>query len=258
MLSIVMPVWIQNKAVLQMTLEAVSHVYASSPGTSLLIITNRLHGCLPEDLEAMARKACPVRVYVHHEPGVERSVAGAWNKGCELAISEGAERIAIMANDVLVEEDTFDNLLAFDQPNVAVWSGIDTRERTSIDASKATDGADFACFMIRPDTIKTHGWFDARYRPAYFEDNDYYTRVVLGGSECRVVHAAKFFHRGSMTTRLDPEANHHVKHWWEYNKKRFSDKWGGPPAVSREDVLARHHKHPWNDSTKPLSWWERD
>ena len=69
-----------------------------------------------------------------------------------------------------------------------------------------TDGCDFACFLLRRRTIERHGWFDAGYRPAYAEDNDYYTRVVLGGEDCRVVHAARFFHHGSMTIRSDTEA----------------------------------------------------
>ncbi len=47
--------------------------------------------------------------------------------------------------------------------------------------------------------------FDPNFRPAYFEDNDYYARVVLGGGRCRVVHAAQFFHHGSMTIKEDPE-----------------------------------------------------
>src|ERR1700722_10504508 len=107
-----------------------------------------------------------------------------------------------------------------------------------------------------PTTIERHGWFDSGYKPAYAEDNDYYTRVVLGGEECRVVHAARFFHHGSMTIRLDPEAAHHVRHWFETNLRRYRDKWGAASMPrDRDEVLRTCFRHPYNDASKPLWWW---
>ena len=110
--------------------------------------------------------------------------------------------------------------------------------------------------MIRPRTLCEHGWFDPNYRPAYFEDNDYYGRVVLGGGQCRVVHAAQFFHHGSMTVRQDAEMAHHVQYWFEKNRAYFQAKWGvSQPENSPEGILRRYHRHPFNDTTKPLQWF---
>ena len=71
--------------------------------------------------------ALPLRVL--HEPYVERSVAGAWNHGTAEALREGAEFVCITANDVVVQPDCLDRLIAFgaDPTNaaVAIWSGID-------------------------------------------------------------------------------------------------------------------------------------
>jgi GT2 family glycosyltransferase len=137
-----------------------------------------------------------------------------------------------------------------------LWSGIAENGRDHIDASVATDGADFTCFMIRPATLRQHGFFDANFRPAYFEDNDYYGRVVLGGGKCRVVHAAQFFHHGSMTVRSDPEIAHHVNYWFERNREYFRCKWGiAHPENSAEGVLRRYFRNPFNDRSRPLSWF---
>ena len=108
--------------------------------------------------------------------------------------------------------------------------------------------------MIRPETLRRHGFFDPNYRPACFEDNDYYGRVVLGGGECTIVHSAQFFHHGSMTIREDAEMAHHVGYWFEKNRAYFSRKWGvAKPENCRQGVLRSYHRHPFNDPNKPLS-----
>jgi len=110
--------------------------------------------------------------------------------------------------------------------------------------------------MIRPRTIEQHGLFDPHFRPAYFEDNDYYGRVVLGGGACRVVHAAQFLHHGSMTVRHDAEMAHHVGYWFGKNRDYFRRKWGvAQPENSREGVLRHYYRHPFNDPTRALSWF---
>jgi GT2 family glycosyltransferase len=254
-----MPVYLQAEALLDLTCQAVAALRTAAEAT-LYVVCNRLHVCTPEELRERLQRGAAVRVRVLHEPFVERSVAGAWNHGVAHALRDGAGLVCVVANDVVVEPDCLDRLAAFgrDPANaaVAVWSGIDTRDRPATDPSRVTDGCDFACFMLRPCTIGRHGWFDAGYRPAYAEDNDYYTRVVLAGEECRVVHAARFFHHGSMTIRLDPEAAHHVRHWFDANIRRYREKWGAASMPgSREDVLRDCYRHPYNDPTRPLSWW---
>jgi GT2 family glycosyltransferase len=123
-------------------------------------------------------------------------------------------------------------------------SGISWNDRQAIGPSQLTDGADFNCFMVRPATLERFGFFDPNYRPAYFEDNDYYARAILDGGICRVVHAAQFFHHGSLT----PKA--------EKNRSYFAHKWGvSTPANDSEGVLARYYRYPFNDPTKPLSWF---
>jgi len=255
-LAIVMPVVLQTEALLALTQEAVSHL-TSRHTTVLYVVCNRLHVRVPQILQSDLQARFRGQVVVVHEPGVERSVAGAWNKGCELALADGADYVVIVANDTRLREDCLDKLIEFGERGVAdLWSAISFNNRNQIDPNETADGADFSCFMIRPGTLQRHGFFDPNYRPAYFEDNDYYGRVVLGGGECRVVHGAQFFHHGSMTVREDAEMAHHVSYWFGKNRTYFSKKWGvAQPENSREGVLFHYYRHPFNDPDKPLSWF---
>jgi hypothetical protein len=108
--------------------------------------------------------------------------------------------------------------------------------------------------MFRPATLRTFGWFDTNFKPAYFEANDYYARVVLGGGRCRVVHGAQCFHHGPMTVRIDPAAAHHVNHWFGLNRQYFSRKWGVQTSGnSAEEVVGRYYRHPFNDPLRPIT-----
>ena len=257
-IGVVMPVWMQNDAMLQQTIECVRRIESKHP-VRLYIVTTRLHGMSPEELQTKLSGQVPVKVI--HTEAVSLSVAAAWNLGFRNAIDAGCGMLMILANDVLLEPDTIDRLMEFGKadPTVDLWSGIDTRDKPGIDVDAVTNGADFSCVMLRQSALEKHGWFDERFRPAYFEDNDYYARVILGGGKIRQVHAAKFFHKGSMTIRLDADAKHHCDYWFEINRRRYHAKWGlTATANTPEEVAAKCFKHPWNDTSKPLTWWERD
>jgi GT2 family glycosyltransferase len=144
-----------------------------------------------------------------------------------------------VANEALLKPDSQEQLVAFGRSGMAeFWSGISYNDRDGVDASLVTVGADFTCFMFRPETIRTFRWFDTNSKPAYFEDNDYCARVVLGRGAARVVHAAQFYHHGSMTIRVDPIAAHHVRHRFALNRQYFSRKWGEAPGEKGGPYIA--------------------
>jgi hypothetical protein len=256
-LGIVMPVALQHEVLLRMTCEAVGRIRTAADAR-LYVLANRLSVvAAPVELSAQLQTRCglPVRVTLG-----DRSVAGSWNEGARQALADGCTFLLILANDVFLEPEAIDRLLAFGQDaaraRVAVWSGVHVAPEQPTDPAAVTDGCDFSCCMLRPATLERHGWFDENFRPAYFEDNDYYARVVLGGDECAAVHAARFFHHGSQTIRNDPEMAHHVAWWWQANQSYFQHKWGvAAPANTLAEVLASYFPHPWNDPSKPLSWW---
>jgi GT2 family glycosyltransferase len=107
-----MPVVLQTEALMTLTREAVSHLN-SQHATVLYIVCNRLHIRVPEILQRDLQSQFRGQVVVVHEPGVERSVAGAWNKGCELALADNADYIGIVANDTQLREDCLDKLIEF-------------------------------------------------------------------------------------------------------------------------------------------------
>jgi GT2 family glycosyltransferase len=254
-LGIVMPVILHERSLLDWTRQAVEHLRTTHE-SELYVICNGLHICTGDQLLADLQARFRGRVTIVNEPGVIRTVAGSWNHGARLALADYARYIAFIANDTRLTEDCLDTLVEFGERSTTdLWSGISDNNRAEIDPSLVTDGADFTCFMVRPSTFASHGWFDPNFKPAYFEDNDYYGRIVLGGGDCRVLHAAQFYHRGSATIHHDPDAAHHVRHWFESNRSYFTRKWGVPqPAASREEVLERYHRHPFNDPSRPL-WW---
>ena len=256
-LGIVMPVVLQNETLLNVTRDAVAHLKTRHQAV-LYVICNRLSLLSVTRLESELQSWFRGRVVVLWDR--ERSVAGAWNKGCELAMADSNDYLTIVANDTRLREDCLDQLVQFgEQGGADLWSGIANNACTEIDRHGVTEGADFTCFMFRPWIIQRHGWFDPNYRPAYFEDNDYYGRVVLGGGRCRVVQAAQFFHHGSRTIREDAEMAHHVSWWFGINRAYFARKWGVPqPENHVEGVLRTYYRHPFNDSSKALSWFPRE
>src|SRR5207248_824674 len=103
-LAIIMPVVLQNEPLVEMTLNAVAHL-TTRHSAALYVVSNRLHVRTPGQLKAVMEERFAGNVHVLHEPGVERSVAGAWNHGCARALADGAEYIAIIANDTQLRED---------------------------------------------------------------------------------------------------------------------------------------------------------
>ncbi|HEY4990220.1 MAG TPA: hypothetical protein VII09_10455, partial [Opitutaceae bacterium] len=102
-----MPVVLQNEVMLELTREAVAHLKTSHAAV-LYVVCNRLHVRLPGQLQEMLQGEFAGRVQIVHEPGVERSVAGAWNKGCALAVADGSDLLAIVANDTRLRADCLD------------------------------------------------------------------------------------------------------------------------------------------------------
>lgn len=218
----------------------------------LIVLCNRLSLMHAEPLQAIlsGEVTCPVEV-VHDK---ERSVAGAWNRGIEIAMSHGIGIFLISAIDVAFHPTTIDELIRFgvDHPETPLWSAT-AHEDSRISTHRSVDACDFSCFMLRAATIRRHGWFDKEYKPAYFEDNDYVTRVVLDGFRPQQVLKARHTHQGSLTIKLDAEMAHHVRHWFGINEKRFMSKWRA--RSDRYDEISNScWPTPFN-SGKPTHWW---
>lgn len=262
-LGIVMPVWMQEKSVLEMTKQTLLTMSTKAGQVTLYIVPSRLKEDLVSavELQRLATDWCGYPVVMLYTPGLERTVAGCWNAGCEAAFQAGADFALIHANDVRLKPDSIDKMLEFGGNNhdVDLWSGFSTHGFVPPFPTGVGDSADFSFFMIRPSTFAKYGTFDARFKPAYFEDNDYYGRVILGGGRCAHVYDAQVDHLGSQTIKLDPEAAHHNNHWFGINQRRFLAKWRTPRVANNpQEVLDLYAKNPWGDPTKTIAWWDQE
>ena len=213
---------------------------------------NRLSLMSAFELQSMLQAGLRPIVRVFHDK--ERSVAGAWNKGIQLARSAGSSLYLISAVDVSLTHSTVDILLDYGErhPECDLWSSTPTNLHPTA-GREAIDACDFSCVMLRDRTIARHGWFDKEYKPAYFEDNDYVTRVVLGGGAPKQVLTARHEHEGSLTIKLDAEMAHHVNHWFGGNRERFLRKWGA--LVDDYSRIPQYcHSSPFV-SGRELAWW---
>lgn len=218
----------------------------------IIVLCNRLTLMKSATLEAFFSTdvKCPVQV-IHDK---ERSVAGAWNRGVEISREAKIDTHLITAVDVSFSGTTIDRLCEFGEkhPDADLWSSWASRNEAK-PGVEYHHACDFSCFMIRDQTIDRYGWFDKEYKPAYFEDNDYVTRVVVGGGSPRRCTSARHVHQGSLTIKADPEMAHHVRHWFGVNRGRFHAKWK-TLTDNYSDMPRVCNKTPYGKD-KPIFWW---
>lgn len=256
--AVIVPLWVKEK---REVLDSLCRLAASLDKRDgvLYVVCNRLHLVGPEELKDLVQGHCKLPVKVLYEPGVERSVAGAWNHGIRQADADGHSWFLLAGVDTEAHPWAIDRMewsLTYKDDCYDLASGIDDRHGPSPRQSVACD---FAFFGLTMATIRKAGWFDALFRPAYFEDNDYFARAILAGLRVTNLPDVRFKHAGSMTINLEPEAAHHVNHWFEHNKARYMKKWGVSRVLNDpQEILSLCHKNPWNDPSLPLTFWERD
>lgn len=92
-------------------------------------------------------------------------------------------------------------------------------------------GSAFTLFLARKRMFEeVVGWFDERFYPAYFEDNDFAYRMGLVGIEKYHVET-EYFHHTSGTIAVY-STREKLKHDAQFraNEHRYFLKWGGPPG----------------------------
>jgi hypothetical protein len=78
----------------------------------------------------------------------ERSVAGAFNRGIELAHNDGCNLFLLTCVDITFTNSTIEGLLSYknDNPETLLWSGQDTTPESA--DRGALDGCAVACSML--------------------------------------------------------------------------------------------------------------
>lgn len=189
------------------------------------------------------------------------ALAKAWNVGIDWAFSDGCEYVMVINDDTVCSPWTIDGQVHLHQmlreEGLVLTSGwqVDgppermyTLEKPETQMAFPTN-LNFSCFMINKDTIHLVGYFDERFYPAYFEDNDFHRRILLLGLKGHVCLQAPFFHYGSATQQSQHGVDHHQ---FEQCQQYYIEKWGGGPGG---EVFS----HPYNNSSlSPKEWIKHD
>ncbi len=174
-----------------------------------------------------------------------RGVAPAWNSGIRRAILDFNSRYFLIPNnDVLLHPQAIDILVeAIQAPRVALATATDVSGKVAKPEDTLnltvpmknifTDCPDFSCFMLKKETINRIGYFDPKFYPAYFEDNDYHYRIKLQGLRGVKTNRALFFHYGSRTMKDNAGVKEVVNLGYNANKEYYKRKWGGYPGEEK-------------------------
>lgn len=173
------------------------------------------------------------------------SLAGKWNAGIRKAWEKGCGYCLVSNNDVLFHPETIDRLVERMEEGDVVLASAHNVEGTftekDIPPEFITSGEwelpedvggeapcpDFSCFMLSPECWEIVGTFDTRYKPAFFEDNDYHERILRDGLKAVNVPAAPYYHYGSITVDQDMSEARHEK--FRATRNQFYHKWGFHP-----------------------------
>lgn len=148
-------------------------------------------------------------------PGRNIGVAAAVN-----AVFRENQDLTIWTNDdVLFEKNTLAALEA---------TALEDPDRLFC-LPRRNAGSAFTVFLARRALFERVGWFDERFFPAYFEDNDFAYRMNLAGIQRQLVDASyHHFTSSTMAAYSADEMNeHHAR--FEANRRLYTQKWGGPP-----------------------------
>lgn len=172
-----------------------------------------------------------------------KSLAEAWNFLIDQHVMSGDYRAVILMNDDVECVDprpTGKALLGVlekygPQLNVIMTVGYDVNlhgnRGLQVQPGSLTLPGAF-CMCITSRLITEIGYFDERFKRAWFEDTDMWQRIYQAGYE--VASVAPVLHVGQATTKLDKEAVAAKEKYFPANFKRYIKKWGGPPGHEKK------------------------
>jgi GT2 family glycosyltransferase len=182
--------------------EALCKYVHDFPNTEIYILDNGSQG-ITNDFYGLNVTVISVK----ENMGVSKS----WNWLCSQIFS--CHDYALILNDDIylgkTEEQINDLLMDCDDQDFIVGTGT------------------WCAFLLSADTFNDVGKFDEWIFPAYFEDNDYHTRMKLAGkSYFQTEFLNPVIYRNSQTILKDSTINNRFND----NKNYYISKWGGEPG----------------------------
>jgi GT2 family glycosyltransferase len=157
-------------------------------------------------------------------------VSASWNEGLRRAKEAPVDYVLVVNDDIVLEPMCINTLYIAMRyhPEIDLLTAVNTRDFPE-QGSGDPNEPDYSCFMVRPDFTDKFGEFDENFTPAYFEDNDMYYRVELGGGTQRKSLAARMYHSGSVTQNWGGKP-FVTSQMFEANRAYYVAKWGGRPG----------------------------
>lgn len=151
-------------------------------------------------------------------PGSNLGVAASWN---HLLRWFPEDRLIISGDDIVVQPDTIEKMVA-------------AAERSPKLFFIAKGASSWAFFLQKPELARKIGFYDEKFWPAYYEDNDYHRRMLLAGEDYEMAEGAVVSHDISSTLNsLPPEEKKKFEAEIDKNSRYYGIKWGGPPGHER-------------------------
>jgi len=266
-IGIVCPVYISSDILFDFTKQTIESIQSKEHDLNIYLINNF---SLPEYYPSKSNFSLheSVKGYEVIEGLKDNSVGKAWNMGIKKSLADGCEYVMVINNDIVLHHKCVDNLITFADMHseFVLWTAsewIDIRTLNGIKEADINwsfdDHPHFSYFMVNQKTIDTVGWFDENIKLGYMEDGDYHYRILLSGNKAGKTAAAKFYHYGSRTIKVDDELYNKNKRTYEDNRLYIGIKWGidfhdkvfAPP----ESILEQGYKHPFNDPKRDLKNW---
>jgi len=174
--------------------------------------------------------------------GENKGVSGAWNFGIYHAMVKlGCSYFLVVNNDVILHPEAVKIMMEIlNLPKVVMATATDVSGKIPKaedilkmkipEKEELTECPDFSCFLIKKETIEKVGWFDEKFFPAYFEDNDYHYRIKLAGLLAYKNSRALYYHFGSRTIKESEEVKTKCNIGYSVNREYYKEKWGGEPG----------------------------
>jgi len=147
-----------------------------------------------------------------------RGVAAGWNYGIKKSLEMGIEKFVIMNDDASFQEGSYPSQLI---------------KELDDDTAFVMAEVGFAAFATHKAAIDRIGFFDEKFFPAYFEDNDFAYRAKLEGMSYKGIIHCKVEHEGSKTQFWNGtgDSERTVSHdQFRTNRSYYKQKWGGEPG----------------------------
>jgi GT2 family glycosyltransferase len=152
--------------------------------------------------------------FVIYRPEQNLGVSGSWNMIMDYAEKVKGTHVLMLNDDIYLGKSEQEILTI-----IRLWN-----------PEFLCTELNWCSYILSVDAYQKAGRFDENFFPAYFEDNDYFRRMLL--ADVQMIFNSMLnpiTYRNSMTIKKSPELNN----GFEKNRQYYISKWGGQPTQEK-------------------------